>query len=123
MTSSDREILISINDKIEVLTRQNVQFDRRISALENEMSAQREQLTAIKYELVNTNNKFDMLQTSIYWFFAAIAILAALIALIPIVQSFKRKPETETHGQNFTFSDIRDLIRLEIAKHDEEKIS
>ncbi len=77
MTSTDREILISINNRLEVLTQQNPEMNARISALERQKEIRTQQQTAMTYELVNTNNKIDMLQTSIYCFFAAVAIIAA----------------------------------------------
>ena len=69
MTSSDREILISIND--------------RVSRLEGEVAAFRtetlQRFDRIERRLDMSEARIEWLQTTVYWGFAIIAFIAAII--------------------------------------------
>ncbi|MBQ3397058.1 MAG: hypothetical protein IJG34_00160 [Synergistaceae bacterium] len=83
MTSSDREILISINNRLE-----------RIEQVQGQMRAEIRQL---QDESIRTVSRLDSLETYGGWLIAAITLMAALMTIfIPVITViFTRKNSHE----------------------------
>ena len=67
------------------------------------------EIKVVEDQLMLQNAKIDWLQHSVYWGFAIIGIVIALISIIP------SKKETASHTSEWSERDLRSLIREEIA--------
>ncbi len=126
MTSSDREILISINNEIHSINTRLNSLENRVAIIEQDISTLKTQTQAIS-DQVNTNTlKIEMLQTTVYWGFAIIAFIAAVIPSWTSRKNDNEKPIIiqSPPQPHISYSDIREIVKLEIAQHNkDEKIS
>ncbi len=79
MTSSDREILISINNEIHSINTRLERLENRVGLIEQDISTLKTQTQALSDKVSINTVKIEMLQTSVYWGFAIIAFIAAVI--------------------------------------------
>lgn len=101
MTSNDNFVTVELNEKIIALqTEMNQRFDK----LEN--------LVAAEIRVNEVSHSY--LQTSIYWGFAIMGVVIALVGLIVaiIALNLNKKPEKKS---DWSERDLRALMRDEIA--------
>ena len=113
MTSTDREILISINDRVSRL-------EGDMTELKAEVRVVQDNQVALARRIDRLDDKFDMMQTSVYWIFAAIGIFLAAATFLPSALSSRNKetpaPAPATAEKGLSVSDVLNLIELSARK-------
>ena len=106
MTSSDRDILISINGRLE-------RIELRLDRVEQRLDRVEQRLTAVEQKVEALTVKQDILQTSVYWGFAVMGLIFAFVGIfVPsITAMFTRLAELRSNKTSSSESETRQMMR------------
>ena len=110
MTSSDNSIYIkTLNARIDGIDKRLITIDRRLDSIDKT-------LTAVGYELRFSALDTAHLQTSVYWGFAIIAIVIALVGFVFALAPLLRDIYRDNRNQYPSEEKVQAMIDNSISK-------
>lgn len=116
MRSSDTEILLEINGRLERIEHRLDSLDERVTRLEAQTLVTEQNISVLHDTLLVQGAKLDML---LWAFGIGFAVLAFIAAVVPVW--LREKPGASSHPSLLSFSEIREMIVWEITRYHAKK--